>query len=86
MFKPNHYYVVIHRDFKIIRPIKCIIKVYSGSQTGKSWEIKIIKIIESDEENTFTEGLTTSWYEEWCEILAEFNRIPNESELLAYVL
>lgn len=89
MFKPNHYYCVIHRDFATAHPIKCLIKVgnkFDGVANKTSWDIEVIMVFKKSHNISIRKGTTTYWFEEWCEILKEFNHYPNESEILAFAL
>lgn len=90
-FKPNRYYCVIHKDFGWKYPFKCIIKtnVRVIEKPIRIWEIKVITICgetSNESSHRYCEGLTTQWYEEWCEILIEFKDKPSECEILACAL
>lgn len=80
MFKPNHYYKVIHRDFAWWNPVKCVIKVISDCDDGMEWEVEILKTSDSVRFHT---GQITKWFHHWC---FDIEEIKNKSELLAVVL
>ena len=85
MFKEGYYYYVIHRDFATTNPVRCIILV-EKKMDDRAYEIRIKKIFESCQRNTYVEELVTSWFEDWCTILKEFKYIPTKAEMLVYAL
>ncbi len=85
-FKPNHYYILTHKEYAKIYPIKCIVKIIKYDTINRVHDLEIIKILESSYENglTYKVGTVTSWYEEWCSNIKELK--GNDAKLLAMIL